>query len=107
MESGAYVEPAKTTVAHFFERWLKYIKPNVSPRTHERYEQIATKNICPLLGGNALSKLQLAVSSRSVGGFSDGEVILYPRCCVFPQSNSPNDFAIASLFRRHFFDSCV
>jgi len=43
MENGAYVEPAKTTLAQFFERWLRYIKPNVSPRTHERYEQIATK----------------------------------------------------------------
>jgi integrase len=37
---------------------VKYIKPNVSPRTRERYEQIATKNICSLIGGKALSKLQ-------------------------------------------------
>ena len=30
----------------------------MSPRTHERYEQIATKNIVPLLGAKLLSKLQ-------------------------------------------------
>lgn len=58
MESGEYVEPSKVTLAQFFERWLKHIKPNVSPRTHERYGQIATKNICPLLGAKTLSKLQ-------------------------------------------------
>lgn len=49
MSDGAYVEPSKLTLAQFFDRWLKHIKPNVSPRTHERYEQIATKNIVPLL----------------------------------------------------------
>ena len=37
MESGAHIEPSKVTVAQFFERWLKHIKPNVAPRTHERY----------------------------------------------------------------------
>ncbi len=45
MNGGAYVEPSKATLAQFFERWLQHIKPNVSPRTHERYSQIATKNI--------------------------------------------------------------
>jgi len=84
MESGAYVEPAKTTVAHFFDRWLKYIKPNVSPRTHERYEQIATKNICPLIGGKALSKLQPidiseAYAKALESGRCDGKGGLAPR----------------------------
>jgi integrase len=84
MESGAYVEPAKTTVAHFFDRWLKYIKPNVSPRTHERYEQIATKNICPLIGGKALSKLQPidiseAYAKALESGRCDGKGGLSPR----------------------------
>ncbi|MET4170814.1 integrase [Bradyrhizobium sp. LA6.1] len=55
---GSYVEPSKLTVLQYFDRWLKHIKPNVSPRTHERYEQIALKNIAPLIGGKILSKLQ-------------------------------------------------
>jgi len=84
MESGAYVEPAKTTVVQFFERWLKYIKPNISPRTHERYEQIATKNICPLIGGKALSKLQPidiseAYAKALESGRCDGKGGLSPR----------------------------
>jgi hypothetical protein len=53
---GSYVEPSKTTVLQFFERWLRHIKSNVSPRTHERYEQIALKNIAPLIGAKLLAK---------------------------------------------------
>ena len=58
MNGGGYVEPSKATVLQFLERWLKHIKPNVSPRTYERYEQIALKNIAPVLGAKILSKLQ-------------------------------------------------
>jgi hypothetical protein len=28
---------ADSMLSQFFERWLMHIKPNVSPRTHERY----------------------------------------------------------------------
>jgi integrase len=55
--SGTYAEPSKLTLLQFFERWLVHIKPHVSPRTHERYEEIALKNIAPLLGATPLSKL--------------------------------------------------
>jgi hypothetical protein len=47
MESGAYVEPAKTTVAHFFERWL-----NTSSQTSRR---------APV---NGMSKSQRKTSAR-------------------------------------------
>jgi integrase len=58
MKAGTYVEPSKITLAEFFDRWLTHIKPNVSPRTLERYEEIAKKNIVPLLGAVALTKLR-------------------------------------------------
>jgi integrase len=84
MNAGDYVEPSKTTVSQFLERWLAHIKPNVSPRTHERYTQIATKNIVPLLGDNALSKLQPLDISRAYAkaiesGRRDGKGGLSPR----------------------------
>ena len=84
MNSGAYVEPSKLTVSQFFERWLRYIKPNVSPRTHERYEQIATKNLAPLLGAKLLSKLQpidisAAYATALESGRCDGKGGLSPR----------------------------
>jgi integrase len=84
MGNGDYVEPSKTTLAQFFVRWLKHIKPNVSPRTHERYAQIATKNLAPLLGGKLLSKLQPidisgAYAAALESGRCDGKGGLSPR----------------------------
>src|SRR5215208_3307037 len=58
MSGGSYMEPSKTTLAQFFVKWLAHIKPNVSPRTHERYSEIATKNLAPVLGQVILTKLQ-------------------------------------------------
>ena len=58
LKGGTYLEPAKMTVGEFLERWLADVKSNVSPRTHERYAEIARKNLIPLLGGVALPKLQ-------------------------------------------------
>ena len=84
MSGGGYVEPTKTTLAQFFERWLRHIKPNVSPRTHERYEQITLKNIAPLLGAKVLSKLQPidiseAYAKALENGRRDGNGGLSPR----------------------------
>jgi integrase len=73
MNSGSYVEPSRTTLAQFFDRWLKHIKPNVSPRTYERYEQIANKNIAPLLGAKILSRLQpIEISEAYAQALEDG-----------------------------------
>lgn len=84
LTGGSYVEPSKLTLAQFFERWLKHIKPNVSPRTLERYSQIATKNIVPLIGGKMLAKLQPIDISEAYGkalesGRRDGKGGLSPR----------------------------
>jgi integrase len=84
MEEGAYVEPAKLTLSQFLERWLEHIRPNVSPRTYERYGQIATKNLDPLLGTKILSKLQPIEISQAYAralqsGRRDGHGGLSPR----------------------------
>jgi len=55
---GAYLEPSKVTVAEFLEKWLGQIEPRVAPRTLERYQEIARKNIVPLLGQTILTKLR-------------------------------------------------
>jgi integrase len=84
IKNGTYVEPLKITLSQFFERWLKHIKPNVSPRTYERYEQIATKNIAPLLGAKAITRLlpidiSEAYAKAVEGGRCDGGGGLSPR----------------------------
>ena len=65
LSGGGYVEPARTTLAEFLERWLEHVKTQVSPRSHERYCELARKNIVPLLGTTALSKLQPAAISSA------------------------------------------
>jgi hypothetical protein len=84
MGSGVYVEPAKTTVAQFLDRWLAHMRSQVAPRTLERYEEIARKNIAPLLGNATLTKLRpeqisAAYFKALVTGRRDGTGGLSPR----------------------------
>jgi integrase len=65
LDSGTHVEPSRMTVAAFLERWIEHMQGQVSPRSHERYAEIARKNIAPLLGGLALTKLQPANISQA------------------------------------------
>jgi hypothetical protein len=58
MSGGGHVDLSKATVLRFIERWLTHIKPNVTPKTHERYSDLLHKNLAPLLGAKILSKLQ-------------------------------------------------
>jgi integrase len=83
-QTGTYAEPNKLTVAEFLERWLTHVKPNVSPRTFERYAEIARKNLTPLLGAKLLTKLQPinvsdAYAEALNNGRRDGKGGLSPR----------------------------
>ena len=84
IQGGNHQEPSKTTVAQFLERWLAHVKAQVSARSHERYAEIARKNLSPLLGGILLAKLQPmqiseAYSKALVSGRRDGSGGLSPR----------------------------
>jgi hypothetical protein len=58
VNAGIYVEPSRTTLAQFLDRWLDDVRTRVTPKTHERYTQICHKNIAPLLGAVPLAKLK-------------------------------------------------
>jgi integrase len=84
MSGGTYLEPARTTLAQFLDQWLADIKGNVAPRTHERYSEIARKNLIPLLGAMMLPKLQpmqisAAYTKALASGRRDGKGGLSPR----------------------------
>jgi hypothetical protein len=84
MSAGTYLEPAKMTLAQFLEQWLANTKANVSPRSHERYEEIAKKNLIPLLGAIPLTKLKpiqisAAYTKALTNGRRDGKGGLSPR----------------------------
>jgi integrase len=83
-KNGTSVDPSRMTVAAFLERWIEHMEGQVSPRSHERYAEIARKNIVPLLGGLGLTKLQPAHVSQAyakalTSGRRDGSGGLSPR----------------------------
>lgn len=84
MKSGNYVEPTKQTLAEFLDEWLAFVKPSVSLKTHERYAEICTKSIAPLIGDVTLAKLKTdridqALSKALTQGRRDGKGGLSPR----------------------------
>lgn len=84
LKGGSYLEPSKTTVTQFLDRWLEHIRRQVSPKSHERYSEIVKKNLAPLLGAVILSKLQAAQIDAAYSkalreGRRDGKGGLSPR----------------------------
>src|ERR1700687_4545243 len=78
MKGGTYLEPSKTTLAQFFDRWLDHMRSQISPKSHARYSELARKNIAPLLGSGALSKpkpaaISAAYSKALTEGRRDGK----------------------------------
>jgi len=58
LDTGTYTEAVKDTLADFLDRWLDDVRTRVTPKTHERYAQIARKNVVPLLGAIPIVKLK-------------------------------------------------
>lgn len=58
VDTGDYVEPAKITVKDLLERWVAHTRFKVSPKTLERYEELITNNIVPVLGRQRLNQLK-------------------------------------------------
>ena len=84
MQKGAYVEPDKTTLAQFLERWLAHIKTQVTPRTYGGYAERVRNNIIPALGATRLIKLlpeqiSEAYSKALTSGRCDGKGGLSPQ----------------------------
>src|SRR5499433_321392 len=65
IQQGTAVEPPRMTVAAFLERWIEHMQGQVSPRSHERYAELARKNLVPLMGALTLTRLQPAHISQA------------------------------------------
>jgi integrase len=84
MKGGTYLEPSKTTLAQFLDRWLEYVASQISPKSHARYGELARKNIGPLLGSVILTQLRpaqisAAYSKALTHGRRDGKGGLSPQ----------------------------
>lgn len=59
LDTGSYIQPGKVTLADYLTRWLaEYVKPNLSPRSYERYADIVTRCCIPKLGNIKLTQLK-------------------------------------------------
>lgn len=78
LDTGTFMQPGKTTLGEFLERWLKdYVWPNLAPRTAEGYEAIIRKHLVPELGHIPLTQLkpenlQKYYADRLANGRCDG-----------------------------------
>ncbi len=63
MDGDTYLEPSKTTLSQYLDKWLEHIKAQVSPKTYERYAQLVKNQLKPALGGTILTKLKPAAIS--------------------------------------------
>jgi integrase len=80
--------PNRTTVGEFLARWLDHMQAQLTPRSHERYSELVTKNILPLIGNLALAKLQPATISQAYAkalktGRCDGQGGLSPKTVLY------------------------
>lgn len=83
LRGGVYIEPDRTPVARFIERWLEHVKPTVSAKTYERYAELA-QAAAVLIGDVTLSKLKTeridrAWSKALLQGRKNGTGGLSPR----------------------------
>ena len=65
ISGGAYIEPIKVTVGQFLDRWLEHMKGQLTARSHERYTELARKNLVPLIGNTLLAKLRPTMISQA------------------------------------------
>jgi integrase len=54
---GAAASPERMTVGQYLDRWLEQLRPQVSPKTIERYGQLVRWNIVPAIGNILIAKL--------------------------------------------------
>ena len=54
---GAAASPERKTVGQYLDRWLEQLRPQVSPKTLERYGQLARWNLVPVIGNTLIAKL--------------------------------------------------
>jgi integrase len=57
VDQGRHADPGKMTLGAWLGQWLEEARPNVAPKTHERYAEIVQKHLVPTLGAIALAKL--------------------------------------------------
>jgi integrase len=77
-DTGEHVDPTRLTVGRWLSQWLKAVREEVSPKSHERYSEIVNNFLVPALGNLQITKLapshiQAAYTRWAVEGRLDGK----------------------------------
>jgi integrase len=88
MQTGAYVEPSKRTVALFMREWLESMRATVRPSTWAAYKMLTEVHIIPALGMTPLQRLTTAQLNGLYAdllekGRRDGKGGLSPRTVAY------------------------
>jgi integrase len=57
-DRGEYIDPSKTTLAEFLDRWEAWVATQVSTKTLERYKELAAHHVRPHLGSARIQRLK-------------------------------------------------
>lgn len=82
LDKGIFIKPGKATLSEYLRSWLAdYVKPNLSPRTHELYSYVCEKHIFSTLANIGLvylkpEHLQHLYSQKRSSGLSNRTVQL-------------------------------
>jgi integrase len=77
-DTGEHVDPTRLTVGQWLSQWLKAVREEVSPKSHERYGEIVNNFLVPALGTLQITKLapshiQAAYARWAIEGRLDGK----------------------------------
>lgn len=97
IDDGTHVDPSRLTVREWLDTWLKSIREEVSPKTHERYSEIVNHFLAPALG------------KRLAGAAQEPAAYPPPRSSPYPRDPTPSRWgasedcarAIRSLYGEH------
>jgi integrase len=78
LDTGEHVDPSRMTVGQWLTAWLAAVRPEVSPKSHERYAEIVENFLAPELGALPITKLapshiQAAYTKWATEGRRDGK----------------------------------
>jgi integrase len=58
VNKGSFIDPSKTTLAEFLDRWEGWAATQVSAKTLERYKELLKHHVRPRLGARLIQKLR-------------------------------------------------
>jgi integrase len=70
VHTGEHVDPSRVTVGDWLGLWIDSTRAEVSPKTHERYEEIVRCYLVPGLGKLPLQRLTATDIARAYAGFT-------------------------------------